>query len=593
LAEAGAATAAGADLLTKPALAVPRRRTPGRRPAVAVFGGGIAGLTAAHELAERGFDVTLYERRAWGGKARSYDIPGTAAGGRKPLPGEHGFRVFFGFYQNTIDTFRRIPFGSNPNGVFDNLTSCTNLLFARDGDRRDLLLPLGGLSTRPLPTSPGAVVDTVVSLLLRETYLQPEAVAFLGQRLAVWLSSCQARRVGEWENVRWTDFAGANRFNADYRRIIVTAFSETVQAAKAENTSASFPMHVLEWIVYNLLGRYSNGPTFRMLDRPSNEALIYPWLSVLRSLRVRLRLGCEVTGFSVRHGRIAGAHIRDAHGTRTVHADWYVCALPVERARRLWSSHVLRADPALARMNALSTGWMNGVKFFLREKTPIVNGILNCVDAPWLIAGLSQAQFWPLDFAATYGDGSVRDCISVVVSKWTAPGVLYGKPATQCTPDEVANEVWEQIKRHVNNTGKAVLTDELLHSWDIDNGMLRIRRHGHLLSDDPLVLPAVGERAQRPDVTTKIPNLLLCGDYLHGNWEVANMECASYNARRAVNALLAQAGSNEAVCAAIEIASPPEWEPLKRIDERRYRAGQPNLLDTDVRSPEVMQLLGS
>ena len=30
---------------------------------VAVLGGGVAGLTAAHELAERGFAVTVYEAR--------------------------------------------------------------------------------------------------------------------------------------------------------------------------------------------------------------------------------------------------------------------------------------------------------------------------------------------------------------------------------------------------------------------------------------------------------------------------------------------------------------------------------------------------
>ena len=54
---------------------------------VAVLGGGVAGLTAAHELEERGFEVTVYEARdRLGGKARSLPVPGT------DLPGEHGQR---------------------------------------------------------------------------------------------------------------------------------------------------------------------------------------------------------------------------------------------------------------------------------------------------------------------------------------------------------------------------------------------------------------------------------------------------------------------------------------------------------------------
>jgi len=39
----------------------PAEAAPGARKQVAVFGAGIAGLTAAHELAERGFDVEVYE----------------------------------------------------------------------------------------------------------------------------------------------------------------------------------------------------------------------------------------------------------------------------------------------------------------------------------------------------------------------------------------------------------------------------------------------------------------------------------------------------------------------------------------------------
>src|SRR5215207_3917168 len=77
---------------------------------VAVLGGGVGGLSAAHELAERGFEVTVYEARAeLGGKARSMPVPGSGTGGRADLPAEHGFRFFPGFYRHLPDTMARIP----------------------------------------------------------------------------------------------------------------------------------------------------------------------------------------------------------------------------------------------------------------------------------------------------------------------------------------------------------------------------------------------------------------------------------------------------------------------------------------------------
>jgi glycine/D-amino acid oxidase-like deaminating enzyme len=64
---------------------------------VVVLGGAVAGLSAADELIEGGFDVEAYEALAnLGGKARSLAIGGKPGlnGMRKDLPGEHGFRFF-------------------------------------------------------------------------------------------------------------------------------------------------------------------------------------------------------------------------------------------------------------------------------------------------------------------------------------------------------------------------------------------------------------------------------------------------------------------------------------------------------------------
>jgi len=123
---------------------------------VVILGGGIAGMSAAHELAERGFEVEVFERKTIaGGKARSMSAVGPSAGrfepwsGRstatrvvasaaRPLPGEHGFRFFPGFYRHVVDTMSRIPYRGG--SVAQNLVDTTELAIA-SFDREPYTLP--------------------------------------------------------------------------------------------------------------------------------------------------------------------------------------------------------------------------------------------------------------------------------------------------------------------------------------------------------------------------------------------------------------------------------------------------------------------
>ena len=90
-------------------------------------------MSAAHELIERGFDVEVYERNSIaGGKARSMPVTDSAKEGRMPLPGEHGFRFFGGFYKHIIDTMSRIPYKEGKK-VSQNLVPVKQVGLARFG----------------------------------------------------------------------------------------------------------------------------------------------------------------------------------------------------------------------------------------------------------------------------------------------------------------------------------------------------------------------------------------------------------------------------------------------------------------------------
>ncbi len=577
----GAALAAGS--VAARGLRIPAYASPPRgAETVAIFGGGVGGLTVAHELAERGFAVTVFERRAWGGKVRSHGVPGSASGGRAPLPAEHTPHGIFGVYQNLPDTLRRIPFGSNPNGVFDNLVDVSELRFARAGEARDWVMRTG--TGEPRPYSP----ELGFAGLL--THLPPDEAAYLADRMLVFFTGSDARRFGAWEQTTWWDFVGAAKRSSDYQKLVIDALSRHITGQPRDTSARAFGT-CLEQIIYNSLGRFGSGPLIRVFDRPKNEAFVEPWVTHLESLGVELRLGHTLTGFDVVDGRIAGAALVGPQGAYSVSADHYVCALPVECARRLWSPEILEADPSLTGMQDLRLLWSNALQYYLKRPAPLAHGHIAYVDSPWALVSISEAQFWPeRDLARDYGDGSARECLSVAISDFDASGIVYGRPARECTPDEIAHEVWMQMKQHLERPDEPRLDDEDLISWHIDPGLV-FGPSGVAENLDPLVSNTIGSWSKRPTAATAIPNLFLAADYVRSSFPLTSTELANEAGRRAVNAILAASSSNEAPCRIYEPYRPPEWEAFKAIDEIVYKQGLPHLADPLVpQTPVVAEM---
>lgn len=221
---------------------------------------------------------------------------------------------------------------------------------------------------------------------------------------------------------------------------------------------------------------------------------------------------------------------------------------------------------------------MTGVQYYLRRPVRLVHGHAACLDSPWSLTTVDQAQFWDRDFAADYGDGTVTDCLSVCVSEWDKPGILYGKTAKECTREEVVREVWAQCKRAFNRPGRSWLEDANLHSWFMDPAVTGLGGPAPANREQLLIHP-VGTLYNRPSAATAVGNFFLAGDYVRTDVDLATMEGANESARRAVNALLDADGSTAERCPIWLLFRAPELEPLKLVDEARYRLGLPNTFD--------------
>ena len=87
-----------------------------------------------------------------------------------------------------------------------------------------------------------------------------------------------------------------------------------------------------------------------------------------------------------------------------------------------------------------------------------------------------------------------------------------------------------------------------------------------------------GSLQYRPDAQIEIPNLFLASDYVRTYTDLATMEAANEAARRAVNCLLAIAGSVAQPAQLWPLTEPEFLKPVQEIDRIRFTLGLPNHL---------------
>ena len=436
----------------------------------------MAGLAAAHELAERGFAVTVYERNALGGKARS--DPGRRHRGRR-APATCPASTASASSPASTTTSRtrcgasRSP--GNPNGVYDNLVAAERRQVAARGrpPRRRLV------RHRPRPAA-GADASTACAASSSSELggtRRPAAGARLLRRapagLRHQLRRAPLRPVGARQLVGLHQ--GRRQVARSTRRRSPPGLTRNLVAAKETVASTRTIGHMGEAFVWNIMGRGNDGAPDRVLNLPTNEAWIDPWVVHLQEPRRALPVGRTVEALE-RRGR---PHRRRAHArpprpprtaSRPTGSSW-----PCRSSGRgsVLGPKVRALDPALngARRACSSTGCPASSSTCAR-KVDITRGHMTFLDAPWALTALTQGAVLGrrATSPATTATGRAVDCLSVDISDWDTPGMLYGKPAKQCTRDEIATR--GAGRRSSRTTPPATsCTDDIVHSWFLDPGI--------------------------------------------------------------------------------------------------------------------------
>ena len=520
---------------------------------VAVVGGGVAGLSVAHELATRDVDVTVYEaRERFGGKARSFPGPTDGAA----LPAEHGFRFFPGFYRHLTDTMTGIPDGDGRT-VADHLVPAPEM-------RQALVGGAGRTVPTDVPQSLSGWRDHIGDLFGGDDVPADETAFFTGRLLQLLTSS--EDRWESYDDVPWWEFVRADEMSESYRRHLAYGITQTLVAMRPERASTRTIGRIYLQLIQDMFvpGRSAD----RVLDGPTSDVWIDPWVEYLDREGVEFRPSTPVRAVESDGDRVTGLVVDDAGTERRVTADQYVLSVPLGVARELRTPELEAVAPSLREIDDLDTAWMNGVQFYLGRDHSPVNGHVALLDSPWALTAISQREFWPgYDFDA---HPEVEGILSVAVSDFETTGPS-GRTARESTREELAADVWTQVREHDDD-----LADDDLVDWQVDPALSWDDDAGELSNGDPLLINTVGSRRRRPDAETACPNLALAADYVRTHTDLASMESATEAGRRGANVVLDRLGvrSNRADVWSFEW---PEFvEPLRAQDDLATQFGLPH-----------------
>lgn len=527
---------------------------------VIVLGAGIGGLTAAHELAKRNIQVVVYERNdRVGGLARSaYYIKDN-----KKYPVEYSWRVYGTGYKNLQRVLQEIPLRENQrNSTFNNLLRVATYIFPHF-DRPEVVLS-------PERKTKGSDWG----LTRKEKRQMLEKMLFC--------AAMSRQRMDSMDGLRWKDFCAD--LSGEAKKYLVRMWGPVLGM---DPSHMSFP--VVARIVGVVFGGFlSAAGALYLMKKPTNDGWFDEWVAHLESRGVNIHTRHELRGLDISEGRISGVRVFDvAQGTEVKdQADYYVLGLSVEALAK-----IVQAQPDLKQIpelqNSIPLAQVSkqvqlSVQIFLDQEVNYHTQeppILYLPDSPWAIIIEPQELVWGKTFS---DDPRVKSVWSVGICQTDEPGILTNKSFNECSPEEIRQEVWAQIKRSYAQANITTVSGEkvseknevLFYMWDsfkYNPATKQIEIWEPKFSNNAATLQ------YQPSNVTSVPNLLFATGYTKTDRFIYSMESAAEAGTACANHILSLTGSQDQT-PVFPFKLPVSFlRPLCWLDRVLFRVGMPYL----------------
>jgi len=464
-------------------------------PTVAIAGGGLAGLAAACALSDKGFRVTLFEKRPFlGGRASSWEHPGT---GEVVDNCQH---VLFRVCTNLLEFYHRI-------GVADQIRWYDQMTFIEPGGRTSVM------RSSPLP----APLHTAPSFFNFPFLNAADKLAI--SRALVPLTLTVQRDKGK-SFQEWLDQHGQtqNAIRRFWNPILVSALSEELNLI-----SVSAAAQVVSESMNSPAARQMGVPTVPLTDL-YNKAGDY-----IRARGGTLRLRTSLAYVTPDESRVT-VRTRTTVDYRESQVadifDYFISALPFDALDRIL---VDTPDSASLRekISHFETAPITGIHlWFDRQISDLDHAVLLDRTIQWMF---HKSRLQNRGRAALQGRVSVKETNGALAPEGSYIELVVS--SSKSLIDKSRSEIVDLALAEVREFFPAARQANLVKSAVIKEV-------------NATYSPRPGIDAHRPAPTTAWPRVFLAGDWTATGWP-ATMEGAVRSGYLAAEALTRAAGFND------------------------------------------------